>query len=122
LRELILGWVPALPLQTFVEQSLPVKDFYAGKGLAHVLSAVPPPDEVFVNVAKVLDPIMDPNVSSSGCCHPLCLLTTPAVQEAVSQCCPGGAVQFVIQRVFVNHMPCSKPPVCLFSPSYLAAQ
>ncbi len=44
--------------KTFVEQSLPVKDHYAAKHLAHVISAVPTPDEVFVKVAEVLDPIL----------------------------------------------------------------
>jgi hypothetical protein len=44
--------------KTFVEQSLPVKDHYAAKSLAHVISAVPAPDEVFVKVAEALDPIL----------------------------------------------------------------
>ncbi len=43
---------------TFVQQSLPVKDYYAGKGNAFVISAVPAPEEVFVEVQKVLDPIL----------------------------------------------------------------
>jgi hypothetical protein len=43
---------------TFVEQSLPVKDYYAAKGLAHAISAVPPPAEVFEEVARVLDPML----------------------------------------------------------------
>ena len=36
--------------QTFINESLPVKDYYMEKGKAHVLSAVPPPDEVFAEV------------------------------------------------------------------------
>lgn len=43
---------------TFVQQSLPVKDHYAAKQLAHVVSAVPAPEEVFAEVQKVLDPIL----------------------------------------------------------------
>jgi len=38
---------------TFVNESLPVKDFYSKKGLAHVISAVPAPDDVFAEVVKV---------------------------------------------------------------------
>lgn len=33
--------------KTFVEESKPVQGYYEGKGLASVISAVPPPDEVF---------------------------------------------------------------------------
>jgi len=44
--------------KTFVEQSLPVKDFYAAKSLAHVISAVASPDDVFVEVEKALDPLL----------------------------------------------------------------
>jgi len=38
---------------TFVNESLPVKDFYSKKSLAHVISAVPAPDDVFAEVVKV---------------------------------------------------------------------
>eukprot|EP00200_Dunaliella_tertiolecta_P017710 CAMPEP_0202422792 /NCGR_PEP_ID=MMETSP1128-20130828/51042_1 /ASSEMBLY_ACC=CAM_ASM_000463 /TAXON_ID=3047 /ORGANISM="Dunaliella tertiolecta, Strain CCMP1320" /LENGTH=515 /DNA_ID=CAMNT_0049030867 /DNA_START=35 /DNA_END=1582 /DNA_ORIENTATION=- len=41
--------------KTFVEESLPVKGHYEGKGRAYAISAVPPPDEVFEEVVKVLD-------------------------------------------------------------------
>ncbi len=44
--------------KTFVEASLPVKDLYGATGLAFVISAVPPPEEVFTEVAKVLDPLL----------------------------------------------------------------
>jgi adenylate kinase len=37
--------------KTFIEQSLPVKDHYAKHNLAHVISAVPAPDVVFVEVS-----------------------------------------------------------------------
>jgi hypothetical protein len=45
---------------TFVQQSLPVKDHYLSKQLAHSISAVPPPDQVFGEVAKVLDGLLKP--------------------------------------------------------------
>jgi len=44
--------------KTFIEQSLPVKTHYEKKGLAHVISAVPAPEEVFIEVEKVLDPLL----------------------------------------------------------------
>eukprot|EP00798_Chlamydomonas_sp_ICE-L_P013610 gene13610-19485_t len=37
--------------QTFVTESLPVKDYYQEQGKCSVVSAVPPPDEVFEEVA-----------------------------------------------------------------------
>ena len=42
---------------TFVNESVPVKDYYAAKGLAHVISAVAAPDAVFEEVAKALDAV-----------------------------------------------------------------
>ncbi|KAJ9533489.1 hypothetical protein QJQ45_026564, partial [Haematococcus lacustris] len=54
---------------TFVNESMPVKDFYASKGLAHVLSAVPPPNDIFAEVQKILDPLVpkkDQAVASAG--------------------------------------------------------
>ncbi|GLC43368.1 hypothetical protein PLESTM_001463500 [Pleodorina starrii] len=41
--------------RTFLEQSLPVKDHYLARGNCHVISAVPPPKEVFVEVKAALD-------------------------------------------------------------------
>lgn len=41
--------------KTFVEQSLPVVDHYEKQGKAYKISATQTPDEVFVEVQKVLD-------------------------------------------------------------------
>ncbi len=46
--------------KTFLEQSLPVKDHYLAQSKCHVLSAVPPPAEVYVGVKAVLDSIHAP--------------------------------------------------------------
>ena len=43
--------------KTFVEQSLPVKGVYEGKGLAHVINSAAPIDDVFAEVKKALDTI-----------------------------------------------------------------
>jgi adenylate kinase (isozyme 1 subfamily) len=40
--------------KTFIDQSLPVKDYYLAKGNCAVISAVPAPDDVFVEVVKAL--------------------------------------------------------------------
>ena len=40
---------------TFIEQSMPVVDKYKAEGKCHVISAVPTPDEVFVETQKALD-------------------------------------------------------------------
>ncbi|EFJ43528.1 hypothetical protein VOLCADRAFT_121426 [Volvox carteri f. nagariensis] len=48
---------------TFLEQSLPVKDHYLAQGKCHIISAVPPPGEVFEVVKKVLDGISAPRKS-----------------------------------------------------------
>ena len=37
------------------EQSIPVVDYYEGQGKVKRISAVPPPDEVFLKVQQVLD-------------------------------------------------------------------
>lgn len=37
------------------EQSVPVVDYYEEQGKVKRISAVPPPDEVFLEVQKVLD-------------------------------------------------------------------
>eukprot|EP00983_Pelagomonas_calceolata_P064947 1148378-Pelagomonas_calceolata.AAC.1 len=44
--------------KTFVEESKPVQGYYEAKGLAKVISAVPPPDDVFQEVIKALDPLL----------------------------------------------------------------
>ncbi|KAF5829810.1 adenylate kinase-domain-containing protein [Dunaliella salina] len=44
--------------KTFVEESKPVQGHYEAKGLAKVISAVPPPDDVFQEVIKALDPLL----------------------------------------------------------------
>jgi adenylate kinase/UMP-CMP kinase len=41
--------------KTFVESSLPVVGHYEAQGKAHKISAIQPPDEVFLEVQKVLD-------------------------------------------------------------------
>eukprot|EP00195_Chlamydomonas_chlamydogama_P001115 CAMPEP_0202920022 /NCGR_PEP_ID=MMETSP1392-20130828/76642_1 /ASSEMBLY_ACC=CAM_ASM_000868 /TAXON_ID=225041 /ORGANISM="Chlamydomonas chlamydogama, Strain SAG 11-48b" /LENGTH=381 /DNA_ID=CAMNT_0049613499 /DNA_START=89 /DNA_END=1230 /DNA_ORIENTATION=- len=54
---------------TFINQSLPVKDHYSALGKCHVISAVAPPDQVFEEVVKVLDPIAPsgaPNGQAAG--------------------------------------------------------
>ncbi|KAG2444708.1 hypothetical protein HXX76_001452 [Chlamydomonas incerta] len=40
---------------TFLDQSLPVKDHYLAQGKCHVISAVPPPKEVYGKVKAALD-------------------------------------------------------------------
>ena len=40
--------------KTFNEESMPVVDKYAAQGKAHKISAVPPPEEVFLEVEKIL--------------------------------------------------------------------
>lgn len=37
------------------EQSIPVVDYYEEKGKVKRISAVPPPDEVFLKVEQILD-------------------------------------------------------------------
>eukprot|EP00955_Chlamydomonas_euryale_P064802 359079-Chlamydomonas_euryale.AAC.6 len=44
--------------KTFIEQSLPVKDRYRPIGKCYEISAVPPPDKVYVEVKKALEAIM----------------------------------------------------------------
>jgi adenylate kinase family enzyme len=44
--------------KTFLTQSLPVKDHYLSQGQCHVISSVPAPDEVFVEVQKALDGVL----------------------------------------------------------------
>ncbi|EFJ39051.1 hypothetical protein VOLCADRAFT_108787, partial [Volvox carteri f. nagariensis] len=51
---------------TFLEQSLPVKDHYLAQGKCHIISAVPPPGEVFEVVKKVLDGISAPRKSDGS--------------------------------------------------------
>ncbi|PNH11868.1 Adenylate kinase isoenzyme 5 [Tetrabaena socialis] len=46
--------------KTFLEQSLPVKDTYLGRGKCHVISAIPPPTEVYEVVKAALDVIGAP--------------------------------------------------------------
>eukprot|EP00798_Chlamydomonas_sp_ICE-L_P013611 gene13611-19486_t len=43
--------------QTFVNESMPVKDYYLEQGKCSSISAVQTPDEVFAEVRKVLDPV-----------------------------------------------------------------
>lgn len=43
--------------KTFTEESMPVVDKYASQGKAHKISAVPPPEEVFQEVVKILEPV-----------------------------------------------------------------
>ena len=43
---------------TFLNQSLPVKDTYLSQGKCFVISAVPPPDEVFEDVKRALDGVI----------------------------------------------------------------
>ncbi|KAG2501792.1 hypothetical protein HYH03_000292 [Edaphochlamys debaryana] len=57
--------------KTFVEQSLPVKEHYLGLGKCHVLSAVPPPDEVYVGVKAALEGIKAPKKSSDFALPPV---------------------------------------------------
>ncbi|KXZ42244.1 hypothetical protein GPECTOR_176g225 [Gonium pectorale] len=49
--------------RTFVEQSLPVKEHYLAQGKCHVISAVPPPKEVYEVVKALLDSIEAPRKS-----------------------------------------------------------
>jgi adenylate kinase family enzyme len=44
--------------KTFLEQSLPVKDRYTPLGKCFSISAVPPPEEVFLEVEKVMDSVL----------------------------------------------------------------
>ena len=44
--------------KTFVTESLPVKDHYLAQEKCSVISAIATPDEVFVEVQKVLDPLL----------------------------------------------------------------
>eukprot|EP00951_Prasinocladus_malaysianus_P015506 scaffold118992_cov36-Prasinocladus_malaysianus.AAC.3 len=46
--------------KTFVEQSVPVVEDYASRGLAFKISAVPPPNEVYEEVQKALMQVMGP--------------------------------------------------------------
>ncbi|KAJ9533894.1 hypothetical protein QJQ45_026979 [Haematococcus lacustris] len=66
---------------TFVNESMPVKDFYASKGLAHVLSAVPPPNDIFAEVQKILDPLV-PAAHPPGCVG-LAIILKPVVTNTV---------------------------------------
>ncbi|DBA72571.1 hypothetical protein WJX79_010793 [Trebouxia sp. C0005] len=43
--------------KTFNEESMPVVEKYASLGKAHKISAVPPPEEVFLEVEKILQPV-----------------------------------------------------------------
>ena len=45
---------------------MPVVDKYASEGKAHKISAVPPPEEVFLEVEKVLEPVFGESRSSTG--------------------------------------------------------
>mmetsp|Transcript_8209 Transcript_8209/g.23570 ORF Transcript_8209/g.23570 Transcript_8209/m.23570 type:complete len:1068 (-) Transcript_8209:65-3268(-) len=47
--------------KTFVDQSLPVVDKYDARGLAHKISAVPPPDEVYKHVKATLTKVNSPD-------------------------------------------------------------
>ena len=52
--------------KTFTEESMPVVDKFASEGKAHKISAVPPPEEVFLEVEKVLEPLFGEGRSSAA--------------------------------------------------------
>jgi hypothetical protein len=55
--------------RTFVEQSLPVIDHYEQQGKVFKISAVPTPDQVFVEVQKALDtPVQADTEVGFNCC------------------------------------------------------
>jgi len=56
---------PSCRFKTFNEESMPVVEKYASQGKAHKISAVPPPEEVFLEVEKVLQPVFGEDTFSS---------------------------------------------------------
>ncbi|KAG2449012.1 hypothetical protein HYH02_005766 [Chlamydomonas schloesseri] len=57
--------------RTFLEQSLPVKDHYLAQDKCHVISAVPPPKEVYGKVKAALDAMGAPKKSEDFALPPV---------------------------------------------------
>ena len=62
---------------------MPVVDKYASEGKAHKISAVPPPEEVFSEVEKILEPVFGENRSSIAGSAPASIVA-PAVASTVT--------------------------------------
>ena len=62
---------------------MPVVDKYTSEGKAHKISAVPPPEEVFLEVEKVLEPVFGESRSSTAEGAPASV-AAPAVATTVS--------------------------------------
>lgn len=50
--------------KTFTDDSMPVVQKYSSQGKAYTISAVPPPDSVFTEVEKILEPVFGQSRSS----------------------------------------------------------
>ena len=68
--------------KTFTEESMPVVDKYSAQGKAHKISAVPPPDQVFLEVEKVLQPVFG---QSAAVAEPATTSTSAVVQPVASE-------------------------------------
>ena len=53
----VSSWQFVCRFKTFNEESMPVVEKYASQGKAHKISAVPPPEEVFLEVERLLQPV-----------------------------------------------------------------
>lgn len=60
---------------------MPVVDKYASEGKAHKISAVPPPEEVFLEVERILEPVFGESSRSSTVVP---MLDTPASATTVT--------------------------------------
>ena len=62
---------------------MPVVDKYASQGKAHKISAVPPPEEVFLEVEKVLEPVFGEATSSGNVAAPASAASATTAQPVI---------------------------------------
>ena len=62
---------------------MPVVDKYASQGKAHKISAVPLPEEVFLEVEKVLEPVFGEAASSDSAVAPASAASTTTAQPVI---------------------------------------
>ena len=93
---------------------MPVIDKYSSEGKAHKISAVPAPEEVFVEVEKVLEPVFGESRSSTAEAPPA-LTVAPAVATTASPdfaalATAGQPVTLYSKRPSANWVSFSIPP------------
>ena len=62
---------------------MPVVEKYSSQGKAHKISAVPPPEQVFLEVEKVLEPVFGDASSSATAVAPVSAASATTAQPVV---------------------------------------